>query len=354
MNRRRTVVASGALLALFGGLLGGGAAQADPGGAPTFRVLSGVGSDTTQDVMNAMANTVTIGGTKVLGSYNALIAGDSGFDSKDPASLPAGATTCHYAANTGTNAAGVRPNGSGAGRARLLESLTAGDPRNGCLDFSRSSSLDQSAATTQLTYIPFALDGIAYAVRSDSTINRRLSLNSLKLIYQCDPSTTANFLPLLPQSGSGTRAFWLATLGLTEATKGACVKDTWDNDSNPATPEVPIEEHDGRPLLDKKNLAPFSAAQWAAQSIGVITDVRGKAVLGGIAGVPALGVNGGGAATRKVYNVVPTSRVGNASFPELNQVFVGPSALICQQTATIGTYGFGTIADCGDTTKTTP
>src|SRR5262249_27677947 len=127
---------------------------------------------------------------------------------------------------------------------------------------------------------------------SDSAINKKLSLATLKLIYQC---SSTNFLPLLPQSGSETRSFWLATLGLTEATKGACVKDTWDDDSNPATPEVPIEEHDGRPLVDTKHIAPFSAAQWSAQSIGVILDHRGKAVLGGIGGVPAIGVNVGGA-----------------------------------------------------------
>src|SRR5262249_36341334 len=158
------------------------------------------------------------------GSYNAVISPDNGFDSKDPINLPPVAITCHYNPNTGTNGPGIRANGSGAGRLRLLESLTAGDPRNGCLDFFRSSVvLDPNPQGPPLTYYPFALDGMTYAVRSDSIINKKLSLASLKLIYQCDPSTTANFLPLLPQPGSGTRAFWLATLGLSEATKGACV-----------------------------------------------------------------------------------------------------------------------------------
>src|SRR5262249_25114607 len=131
-GKKKVVVGAGALIALCGAFLGG-TAQADPVGAPIPRLLSGVGSETTQEVKNAMANTITIGGDRVMGSYNAVIPPDDGFDTKNP--LPPGATTCHYDPNTGTNGPGIRPNGSGAGRDRLIESLNPSDPRNGCLDF---------------------------------------------------------------------------------------------------------------------------------------------------------------------------------------------------------------------------
>ena len=109
-------------------------------------------------------------------------------------------------------------------------------------------------------------------------------------------------------------------------------------------------------LLAKNEIVPISAAQYAAQSIGVVTDNRGKAILGGIGGVPAIGTNPGGAGVRKVYNVIPTSKIGSSAGTDgdLNTVFVGSNSLICQQTSVIGKYGFGTIADCGSTTSHTP
>ncbi len=485
-----------------------GAAQADPVNPTGPRLLAGVGSETLDPVMNGLADVVTIGGVKVIASYDGFLT--SGFTSKSPA--PATASSgCVYAGYVAANGPGIRATGSGAGRSRFIESLTPGNAYEGCLDFARASGINLAAATPQLTYVPFGIGAQTYAVRSDSTINRQLTVETLKTIYQCTAApgtgTTGNFTPLLPQSGSGTRSSWLSFLGLSEATKGACVRDTWNNPSGTATD--PIIEHNGKVLLNKTEIVPFDAAQYAAQSIGIITDARGKAVLGGSGstasgtmlpaidgssaytlpggatvaqsavvsyavrsdstinrqlttatlksiyqcsaaagtgttgnftpllpaagspvrsqwlaqlglaeadlgacvratwnnpsgtatdpiadnngkvllsktelvpfsgaeyakqtiglvtdnrgkavfggqdGNPVLSANRTALGARKFYNVIPTSRVGNAAYPELNQVFVGGSSLICQATATIQKFGLDLAADCGSTTSVT-
>lgn len=319
-------------------ILGVGSASADPTNPSGPRQLAGVGSDTTEEVMNGMADAIVIGGTKPLASYNAT---GGAFDSK--------ASGCNYAANPGnTNGPRIRANGSGAGRDRLLETLNSGDDRANCLDFARSSSLNLNAASQRLTYIPFALDGVTYAIRSNSGISKRLTLANLTSIYRCDASTTASFAPLLPQSGSGTRSFFLSTLGLTEATKGACVRDTFVDPADGQTKSV--QEHNGRALINTRNIVPFSTGQYSAQSVGAIADVRFEAVLGGINGVPGQAVNSGAPATREVFNVLPQSRLGTQP---TQQVFVGGNSEICRQTGVIGRAGLATVANCGDTSRST-
>ncbi|MFG2821218.1 substrate-binding domain-containing protein [Kitasatospora sp. NPDC048365] len=305
---------------------GTGTAQADPTG---YRPLAGVGSDTTQGVMNAIAGKVTLNGQPVLGSYDAV--GTPTINTK-------AAAACQ-----GLN----RPNGSGAGRTALLNELNKG---NNCLDFSRSSSLNLAASTPGLTYVPFAVDGVTYAVSAGSALPLDLSIADLHAIYSCDPGyvgTGPNYdiHPMLPQAGSGTRSFWEATVGITEADVAAgkypCVTDTKGGKK--------IEEHDGR-VLDSASLVPFSIAQYIAQSSSTIADLRGTAQLGNINGVPSLLLNTSAAATRDVYNVIPTSKVATSPWSD---AFVGSNSLVCQQTATIKQYGFGVNAACGDTTRTT-
>ncbi|MEV4615951.1 substrate-binding domain-containing protein [Kitasatospora sp. NPDC049258] len=304
---------------------GTGTAQADPAG---LRPLAGVGSDTTQGVMNALANTVTVNGQKVLGSYDAV--GSSTINTK-------AAAACQGLS---------RPNGSGAGRSALLNELNKG---NGCLDFARSSSLNLAASTPGLTYVPFAVDGVTYAVSAGSSVPLDLTVADLHGIYTCDPGyvgTAPNYSirPLLPQAGSGTRSFWEATVGITEADVAAgrygCISDTKGGKK--------IEEHDGR-VLDTASLVPFSIAQYIAQSSGTLADIRGTAQLGNVNGVPSVLLNTSAAAVRDVYNVIPTSKVGVSPWSD---AFVGANSGICQQTAVIKQYGFGVNANCGDTSRT--
>ncbi|WP_084718376.1 substrate-binding domain-containing protein [Streptacidiphilus carbonis] len=307
---------------------GAGTAQADPSGTPTYRQLAGVGSDTTQGVMNAMSNAITVSGQKVIGSYDAT-----------------GSATINTQAATACQALN-RPNGSGAGRTALLNSLTAAD---GCIQFSRSSSLNTTASVPGLTYVPYAIDAVTYAITPKSAVPRNLTLADLHSIYTCDPNyvgTAPNYTihALLPQPGSGTRSFWETTVGISDADvvtgKYPCVSDTKNGKT--------IEEHDGR-VLDDTDIAPFSIAQYIAQESGTITDLRGSAILGNINGAPSLLLNTGSAATREVYNVIPSSKVATAPY---STVFVGGTSLICQQTAIIKSYGFGLDTNCGDTSKT--
>lgn len=332
MNMRKIVVAAIGAAGLLTGTVCGSVASADPSGTPTYRQLAGVGSDTTQGVMNGLSQVVTINGVKVLGSYDAV--GSTNVTTKDPATTP-GCTM-------------GRPNGSGAGRTALTNSLQAG---NGCLDFSRSSSLNLAAATPGLTYVPFAVDAVSYAITPTSSVPRKLALTDLKAIYHCDPNyvgTGPNFglNVYLPQAGSGTRSFWESTMGITDADVVAgvypCIKDTKNG--------APVEEHDGR-VLDDNSIAPFSIAQYIAQSSQTIADLRGRAILGTVDGVSPTTLNSGFGVKRDVYNVIPTSKIGTAPW---STVFAGPNSLICQQTNVINTYGFAANAHCGDTSQQTP
>ncbi|MFJ3903011.1 hypothetical protein [Streptomyces sp. NPDC090025] len=332
MNKSKAAVAAVGLAGLLTGTLCATQAVADPSGPPPYRQLAGVGSDTTQDVMNGLSNVVTINGQKVIGSYDAT--GSANITTKDPATTP-GCTI-------------QRPNGSGAGRTALLNSLQA---NNNCLDFARSSSLSLGAANPGLTYVPFAVDGVSYAITPTSTVPRKLSLADLKAIYHCDPNYVGsgpNFglTVYLPQAGSGTRSFWESQMGITEADVVGgvypCIKDVKGG--------TPVQEHDGR-VLDDKSIVPFSIAQYNAQSSQTIADLRGRALLGTVDGNAPTVLNTGFGVKRDVYNVIPTSKLNTAPW---SNVFVGPNALICQQQSVINTYGFAANQNCGDTSKQTP
>lgn len=300
-----------------------GVAIADPNGAPQFRQLAGVGSDTTDFVLQGLSDVIVDGsGTKLIGSYNA----------QGTAQIKTKATGCELA----------RPNGSTAGRNALLASLNPSSPTAGCLDFARSSSLNLAAtpAGSELTYIPFATDSLTYAININSTIPRDLSLDELKAIYRCEvPGTN----PLIPQAGSGTRQSFLQLLGLTETTKGACVKDTNNGQ--------PVQEHDGRAITGPNDIAAFSVSQYIAQSFGAQTDRRGSATLGALDGKLPFTLNTDTTGARKVYNIVPTAKL---STQPTQDVFVGPTSKVCSATGTIQRFGFAVANDCGSTTNRTP
>ncbi|MBT2412803.1 hypothetical protein J7I94_19940 [Streptomyces sp. ISL-12] len=275
-------------------------ASADP--APgDYRVLAGVGSDTTQDVLNGLGDSID-GGT-LIASYDAIT---------DPVD-----TDIKTRAN---GCALTRPNGSSAGIAALNQDIDSGA---GCLDFARSSRSFQTAGD-DLTWIPFASDKLKVAVRGDSALaGVNFSDTTLKAIYECTVTQVngVSVTPLIPQSGSGTRSFFLSSIG--NPTLGSCVQT--------------MQEHDGRALDTAGDLAPYSVAKYASQTGGLIPDNHGATVLNTI---------NGGEYSRDVYNVVETARLGDA---DIADTFVGPDSKVCQDTATITDYGFGTVTDCGST-----
>jgi Bacterial Ig-like domain (group 3) len=313
-------------------------AAADPSNpSTTFGKLVGVGSDTTQDVMNGIAN--ALGGPSsnpIIASYDATI----------------------HAAIT-TRAGGLpidRPNGSGDGAAALLTSIgqsgsaawktyvatgtptqlePANDFQTGQVDFARSSSGAGANAIAGgvLTYVPFATDALDYAVDANSkfkAFSNGLTVQQIKDIYNgavneiitgtqeddpklVDSTTDAPYTlagdevatPIhvyVPQAGSGTRKFWLGTFtGITDNSSNVDhfttspisdveVTGTYGIDeanvlSNPTDPTstTPVEEHDGSVLVgDEGAITPFSIGKWVADNNGLATDNTHGAILGTI------------------------------------------------------------------------
>lgn len=326
MNKRRFLLAVGAGFAAVA--LATGSAGADPNGAPTYRALVGVGSDTTQGIMNGLSDVVVDStGTKLIGSYDAV--GTPTITVKDPAV----AATANCTLN--------RPSSSGAGVDALVNSQTLND---GCVQFARSSANSAASYTGKnLTYIPFAVDAVTYAIRGDSTLTKKLTTAQLTNVYNC---AYANFKPMLPHFGSGTRKFFLQKLGFADAANfvtlagHTCISEV--DASN-----TPIEENTGTVLTDPAQIIPYSIAQYNSQVNGVVSDVHGTAILGALDGASAQVLNTSSTMARDVYNVIPTGQIANAPY---STVFVGPTSSICTNTATITKYGFGVNAKCGDTT----
>ena len=326
MRKRNILVAFAASVAALA--LAAPDALADPAPAGP-RILVGVGSDTTQDVMNGLAAATATGGR--IGSYDATGA----------ATLPN--------TKSGTDCAAVaRPVGSRNGVAALVASRQTAQTAGvrPCVDFARSSadlSQDPQFANTALTFIPFAGDQVSYVTRRDSALPTTLTTAQLAAIYNCTAAgTIANpptILPLLPQAGSGTRSFFLASIGVT--TPGACVSA-----QDPTNPAVGLIENNGVKLTDPRMIAPYSVAQFNSQYYKAVTDVKGPAELRRVGGaVP------GSAAfpfKREVFNVVPTGELGD---PNISAIFVGSNDAsdLCNQGSVITQFGFTQLdpARCG-------
>jgi len=275
-------MAAGTTLAAF--TLIAPTAFADPVSPPLIRPLAGVGSDTTQALMDALSEDPIT--NKQIASYDAFgnppVFNTRGFPSP----------RCDVTRST--------VNGSSAGVGALQHALQH-DPgsyfdsvtNTSCLDFARSSSDSHTSFPSnppggpgQLSYIKFAKDGLTVAIRADSglpngpyTIGDNGDLD-LKNIFTCvtDP-TGATIRPVLPQIGSGTRQFFLDSLGIPRANQPTFEADhPCINLGYPS--RVGPEEHHGNQLNDPRDIAPYSAAVYLSQINRVISDDHGVAILG--------------------------------------------------------------------------
>lgn len=324
-----------------------GSALADPprGVTPSPSDIVGVGSDTTQFVMDYYASqynkTPASAGHKLY-SFDAVKPGSNPPVTGDPIVTKQGCAPI------------ARPNGSSAGIAALLA-----DTKN-CIDFARSSRAKNPTGEASLAFFAFARDGVTWAAVPSSHTPKSLTPTQLRAIYACstrnwnqiDPSLPSNTIqPYLPQVGSGTRAFFLGAIGLTDSTVGACVNQK-------------IEENNGRPLTGKPNaLVPYSIARWIAQTpkakggAGAEPDIRGGTTLRKINGKSPTVRN---AATgrimlnrgfdpsflRQVYNVVKKSANGSVDAKYL--ALFGPSGYLCAHQSFVTKFGFGTLGStCG-------
>jgi hypothetical protein len=381
MKLKGFLVAAVSSAVLAGTVLGiAGPASADPTAVTT---VAGAGSDTTQDVMDAIAKSIS-GTSNLIGSWNAVQTGGVAHGPITPKST----TAC-------TNVS--RPNGSGEGVTALRRSLsgTTGYPAtttatyaagagatvpalgSQCFDFARSSSgPGANAAPTDglLQYVPFALDGVTMAVgpasgASATAIKGSFTLTQLQSMYSTgapavgtdgvtyDPNpadgvTGTSIHLLVPQSGSGTRSFFAGVMGINATTLPAWVSDQYTPTAGGAAASV--EEHDGTAVQQDHNaIMPFSTAQWIAQATGH-NDRRHGAVLQNVSGVAPIDTNGKlnesfpSALLREVYNVIPFSATtASGSNVNLFNIFVSPSTVnpnrVCGRTSLITEYGFGLL-----------
>jgi ABC-type phosphate transport system substrate-binding protein len=346
--RKSIVVAAGGLSLLAVALSGPASADTNVGSTTT---LVGVGSDTTQSLVEGLSGVIKDSSNNpVISNYLATPVGRD-------ISTRTGNANCTFTA----------PKNSGQGRDALVAALnggTFGSPTQsanmtGCVDFARSSSNGAPTGTTPggVTYIPMAIDSVTYATLNISNVPRSLTTAFLASVYSANTGNcVGTYQPLLPPFGSGTRTFFMQSLGLKDLQigdpagggPGTCVKDV--NASG-----TPIQEHDGRFLTNANQLLPFSTAQFIAQQAGYISNILGRAALGdvdtGSGSVSPLSLKTTFGLTREVYNVVGTNALGaNGGANALDSTFATGSSKVCQATTTIEHYGFAPDVNCGNTT----
>ncbi|CAH0207639.1 hypothetical protein [Microbacterium sp. Bi128] len=259
---------------------------------PVSNSYSLVGSDTLQDSMNAIVNGTTITGATVRATSNNKTLGN--FDAFGSAAIQ-------------TKSAGAffgRPAGSGAGVTALRASITGANYSGnaavparqilGQVDIARSSSGPGGNANANglLAYVPYARDAVGFAYKGGDSSWANLTAAQLKAIYECTTTTVGGVAvkPRIPQSGSGTRSFFLGAIG--NPTLGSCVTD--------ATGTTP--ENDAS-VLGANELIPFSVANWISQANGAtgINTTTASGVAFGSA------VSGQAAFTGTAPNLVPNS-----------------------------------------------
>ena len=323
-----------ATAAVFGAGLAAFSSSSVVQAEPVSNSYAIVGSDTLEDVVNAIVNGTAITGATVRVTINGATLGS--FD----------ATGAPYIITKPGGVRFSRPNGSGEGFQALSASIgdanvatnnlfTSGTYQNkgeasvsgsggtsmpvalkninvnGQVDISRSSSSDpkttkQTAAdaTATIVRVPFARDAISFVMApalatavcaaegQSGTCVPYLTSAQLGSLYEtatANPTLTINgtvitFHPVIPQAGSGTRKDFL----------GKVVTGT--KDSNNQTPAFLAAETAGYVTTGQEHdalsaafiaagdaaIEPMSASRWIAMKNGASYDKSGSAVMGAV------------------------------------------------------------------------
>jgi phosphate transport system substrate-binding protein len=265
-TRKRAGIFAG--VAVAGALAASACMPAD--GTP--QTIAIAGSDTTQDVMAAIA-----------GVYNADAEYNSDPDDLDNVlsqefspntvngDTDCGTITYHTPPGGGEV---VAPNGSSAGRNALKASVQAGD---GCIDIARSSGPPRAIPTdlASFEYYAFALDALGWASASTKA-PANLTITQLRDIYNCthdnwsDVGGTAGPIQrYVPQTSSGTYQFFRTDVL------------TFDPAlfSGPTCPAVIFTQENSGQLIaangdQEEALVGYSAGNWIAQARGTAPDQR--------------------------------------------------------------------------------
>lgn len=389
----RTVAALAAATSL-GSLF---ATTSTPAGADPRPFFTGVGSDTTQDVMNGLGGVglapppPLVSSGKVIASWDAIVGSATG--------------TCITPKAPG--ATFDRPNGSSNGRRALSRAIDgtlwtvtgstcpapAGSNVAGLIDFARSSAGPASGSGAgPLMYLPLGRDALSFAYSAPGVAAPVTSLSSAQLnsLFSTGPQVIngVEVVPCSIQTGSGTYQSWNTTIGVT-ASQMAAATATCRTAPGVVAPGE-LQENHGDQLRTRANSFPgkqviigFSAANFISQSNGVVTS---NLTLGGVdlgevvsptgnLGKPYVGTapnltpNSGFYASttfgRTVYNVVQGSKITGPGNNDLKLMFAQtalgtPRVCSAAAQATVNSYGFGSLpagpgaGTCGDTSLTGP
>jgi ABC-type phosphate transport system substrate-binding protein len=288
----------------------------------------------------------------------------------------------------------ARPDGSSAG-INQLKTFTASTSGPLCTNFARSSrpraSTDPPYAAGGVAFVNMAGDAVTWSAQATTNAPASLTQAQLAGIYNCVITNwsqvggaNAPIHAFIPQTGSGTRAFFLSAIGV--ANPGACVSDDGGL----------LEENEGvNPVLNDPNaIFPYSIGKYIAERFHSATCSNSACTpTNGIACHPAgtqnlFGCNTHGTMVLKeISGIAPTTGTGkktviNSSFPatfqrtlfevvpwdpatvdhipgatkpvggvNLEPIF-GASGFICKNTVAktdLRNYGFLAIATCGIT-----
>jgi phosphate transport system substrate-binding protein len=284
----------------------------------TVQTIALAGSDTSQDVMGAVAN-----------QYNAdPNANQDGDVVENILSQEFGGNTvpgdAACATRTYRTPPGggefLAPNGSSNGRDALKASVQAGD---GCIDVARSSSGPRAIGSDLATfeYNAFGLDALGWASAS-TRAPANMTLAQLRGIFDCTftnwsqvGGTAGPIQRYFPQTGSGTYAFAVSDL----------IGFNPFPISTPSCPAViATQENSGTTIAANADqieaIVPYSAGNWVAQTRGTAPDQRAGQTIRSLAGQNL--VVGSGATSR--LNTAPGPvRESNVKLNNPTPAYVG-------------------------------
>jgi ABC-type phosphate transport system substrate-binding protein len=369
-----SVAAAAALVA--GTVTMASAAPNDPpkGVTPAAYDIVGVGSNTTQYVMDAFS----VAYNKTVKTHNV---NNPKFYSYD--ALPLGVNVPgNYKIKPKAGCATIaRPDGSGAG-VTALDTTQAIKYKGGsyqCIDFARSSGGRKPTNPAEkpggIVFVAFAKDAITWAARSAAKggTNAPASLTTaqLKAIFTCKDTNwkqvggkSGAIKVYLPQAGSGTLSTWEKFMGIT--TLGACVSQAPEENEGTFAgfnnPNAIFIWSIGAYVAQKYHSAACGKAPTKSQNaFGCnLTGFTEPEKISGVnplssAKVPTINPKFPASYWRTVYNVVKywTGTADHLS-PKDNHIF-GPRSqkgYICSNAAaqtTIKDYGFVPSGLCGST-----
>lgn len=298
----------------FSGLGFAANASADP----ITDSYAAVGSDTLQDSMNALVNgtNVTTANVRIKAAGVAI----GNFDAFGSTNIQTKSGKAQI----------VRPSGSGNGVTALLNAISTG---SGQVDIARSSAAPSDPKTSGiLAWVPYGRDAVAYAYYPDPAHPNdlaNLTTAQLKSIYEANTGSpvtigSTQVKPLIPQSESGTRKFFLQAIG---ATIGTLPSSTYNGTANS------LPENDAVVLTQPGQIVPFSVASWIAQANGAApSTITSNAKLGSPNSVApytgsgtSLAPNGtfyNSSFGRETYLVVESARIKSGD-PKYDAVLAG-------------------------------